>query len=173
MNDLNKEKNIKFTEKEIETLYDSKDNHVTHFNQIKDSIKIYRIFLGQILKYLFSSFSSWGIDILLFSFFIFIFKNESSLNYIFYATFLARFFSSLYNCGFNYFLVFKSNENKTAALLKYYVLVIINMLISSFFIYYVYRMLKINETMIKIIIDSFLFIANYVIQRIFIFRHIS
>lgn len=168
-----REKNIKFTEKEIETLYDSKDNHVTHFNPITDSIKIYKIFCLQIIKYLFSAFSSWGIDILLFTLFIFLFKNDSSLNYIFYATFLARFFSSLYNCCINYYIVFKSNENKVVALVKYYALVIVNMLISSFFIYYVYSILRINETVIKIIIDSLLFIANYFIQRVFIFRHVS
>ena len=37
-------KKCKIIEVPIETIYDSKDNHSTHFNPIKDSIRIYRIF---------------------------------------------------------------------------------------------------------------------------------
>ncbi len=37
----------------IETIYDSKENHQTHFNPIVDSIKIYRIFGKILLKYIF------------------------------------------------------------------------------------------------------------------------
>lgn len=37
-------KNCNIIEVPIETIYDSKENHQTHFNPIKDSIRIYKIF---------------------------------------------------------------------------------------------------------------------------------
>lgn len=40
----------KIKEVEIETVYDSKTNHQTHFNPLLDSIKIYKIFLKSLLN---------------------------------------------------------------------------------------------------------------------------
>ena len=42
----------------IETIYDSKENHQSHFNPFRDSIKIYKILAKQFVRYLISSLSS-------------------------------------------------------------------------------------------------------------------
>ena len=57
------------TEVPIETVYDSVEDHQTHFDPIKDSIRIYKIFGGRFVKFLFSSLSSSVIDLILFSVF--------------------------------------------------------------------------------------------------------
>lgn len=55
-----KEKQIDIEEVPIETIYINK-NETSHFNPVKDSILIYKLFL----KYIFSALSSFAIDILL------------------------------------------------------------------------------------------------------------
>lgn len=55
------------TEVVIETIYDSVDNHQTHFNPILDSIRIYRILGEKFLRYIAASLSSFIIDIVIFS----------------------------------------------------------------------------------------------------------
>ena len=49
----------------IRTIYDSKENHQTHFNPLKDSVRIYRILGAKIIKYLFASLSSSVLDLIL------------------------------------------------------------------------------------------------------------
>lgn len=44
------EKGISIVEVPIQTIYESEDNHQTHFNPIKDSVKIYKILGGEIFK---------------------------------------------------------------------------------------------------------------------------
>ena len=57
-------------EVEIETIYDSKENHQSHFNPFKDSIKIYKILGKKFLLYIFSSLFSSLIDLILFTIFL-------------------------------------------------------------------------------------------------------
>ncbi|MDO5540470.1 MAG: glycosyltransferase family 2 protein [Eubacteriales bacterium] len=58
---------VDIEEVKIETIYDSKENHATHFNPIMDSIKIYKIFGKCFLKFIVSSLSSSAVDLILFS----------------------------------------------------------------------------------------------------------
>ena len=44
------------TEIPIKTIYDSEDNHQTHFDPLADSIRIYKIIGKKFLKYIFASF---------------------------------------------------------------------------------------------------------------------
>ena len=53
----------------IQTIYESKDNHKTHFDPIRDSYRIYKIFGKMFLHYTISSLSSCVVDLLLFSMF--------------------------------------------------------------------------------------------------------
>lgn len=115
------------------------------------------------IKYLFSSGSSFLIDLVLFTIFEFLFNN------IVLATILARILSSLYNYYCNSRLVFKS-YTKTS-IIKYYSLVIIQMLVSSFLVDYLSSVLiKINVTVIKFFVDVCIFIVNYFIQKGVIFK---
>lgn len=129
--------------------------------KIKEIIKKY----FTLVKYIFSSGTSFLIDILLFTLFEILFKN------IIYATILARIVSSLFNYLLNRKLVFKSDSNKYKSLLEYYLLVIMQMLISAFVVDNLYNLVNINPTIIKIPIEIILFMINYVFQKYIIFNN--
>ena len=71
------QKNVPIYEVPIETIYIS-GNSESHFNPIKDSFEIYKLFV----KFIFSSLSSFIIDIFLFWLFSKLIKTN---NYIIYA----------------------------------------------------------------------------------------
>lgn len=130
---------------------------------LKELIKKYEMFL----KYIFVAGISFLIDITLFAFF------NRMLNFSFniiLATILARIISSFINYLMNRDKVFKSTENKLKTAIKYYILVIIQMFISAFLVNNLYGLFKINATIIKVPVELFLFICNYIIQKLFIFK---
>lgn len=117
----------------------------------------------KVVKYLFSSGSSFIIDLILFTLFNYIFKH------ILLATILARFLSSLYNYFLNSRIVFKSYTK--SSIFKYYILVIIQMFISAYLVLGISNILKnINDTIIKFFVDIIIFIVNYFIQKEVIFK---
>lgn len=122
------------------------------------------------LKYSISSLSSSCIDLLLFQFFCIILKEYMSYYHIIAATVIARIISSIYNYFLNYVWVFASKENYSSSIVKYFMLVVIQMVISSFLVTWLYQILDIKyELITKIPVDAFLFIINYVIQKVIIF----
>jgi len=153
---------IPIHEQSITTVYE-KENYTTHFNPIKDSIRIYSIFL----KFIFSGLSSFVLDALLFILFINLFDSWDS--YIIIATILARFFSSIYNYFMNQKVVFKAN-NGLLGLLKYFSLVIVQAFISGFCVTYLYKQISAPELFLKIPVDLILFLFSFYIQQTWIFK---
>lgn len=131
--------------------------------KIKELIKKYETFI----KYIIVAGLSFLIDIVLFT----IFDNIFSFNKkIIVATILARIVSSFINYLLNRDKVFKSNENKLKTIIKYYILVIIQMCVSAFLVDNLYEILNINATLIKVPVEFILFICNYLIQKLLIFK---
>lgn len=154
----------------IKTIYDSKENHQTHFNPIVDSIKIYRILGKKFFKYIFSSFSSSLIDLVLFSVFCIFLKNRSEA-YVAISTVLARIISATYNYIINYKVVFKSKENVGKAAIKYAALAIIQMSLSALLVTGgVTLLIVVPEVIVKIIVDTILFFISYSIQQKYVFQ---
>ena len=83
----------------------------------------------RILKYVFSSGTSFVLDLLLFTIFQWIFSNInlSTMLCIFLATIFSRTMSSLYNYFMNSRFVFNNKDIKT--IVAYFILVIIQMYI--------------------------------------------
>ena len=159
-------KEINIIEVPIETIYIN-SNSGSHFNPLKDSFSIYKVFA----KYIIVSISSFIVDIALFTLFLKLFDMcNITLSTILLATICARIISSLYNFLINAKLVFKKMNNKS--LLKYITLVIIQMLISGLLVSYVVNnfLSGSSATLIKILVDSVIFIANFFIQREWIFK---
>ena len=153
----------------IHTIYDSKENHSTHFNPWIDSIKIYKVLGGRFIRYVFSSLSSCIIDIVLFTIFCVIFKN-TVFYYIALSTVLARLVSATYNCIINYKLVFKSDELFIRVIVKYAALVIVQMATSAILVTGgVWTLKVIPETVVKIVVDTCLFFVSYTVQRKLVF----
>ncbi|MCR4717976.1 MAG: bifunctional glycosyltransferase family 2/GtrA family protein [Lachnospiraceae bacterium] len=163
--------NFPITEIPIETIYDSKENHQTHFDPVKDSIRIYKIFGGEFAKFIVSSLSSSVLDLVLFALFCKIFNSLYAGIYITLATVSARVLSATYNYIINYAFVFKSKENRSLALFKYASLAIVQMSLSALFVtLLVTAFSNTPEVVIKIIVDTILFFISYYIQREIVFN---
>lgn len=163
--------NYKIIEIPVETIYDSKDHHQTHFNPFKDSIKIYRILGEKFLKYIFSSTSSSLLDLILFGLVCIPLKTIYPLFYVTIATIVARIFSSIYNYLLNYKFVFKSKESIKASSIKYFSLAIAQMICSACIVTVFVNLLHNDfELQVKIIVDTVLFFISYHIQQHFIFH---
>ena len=132
-------------------------------NRIKELLKKYETFI----KYVFVAGISFVIDICLFTLFNNILKFDTK---IVIATILARIISSFINYLLNRDKVFKSDENKIKTAIKYYMLVVIQMFISALLVDNLYKIIKIDATFIKIPVELILFVCNYLIQKVLIFK---
>ena len=114
------------------------------------------------IKYFLVSGLSFLIDITLFTIFNKIFKS------IILGTIISRIISSFINYLLNRNKVFKSSEKNT--LYKYYLLVLIQMLVSATLVDKLYTLVSINPTIIKVPVELLLFLCNYIIQKYYIFK---
>ena len=155
-----KEKEIEIEEVPISTVY-IRNNSLSHFDVLKDSFRIYKLFI----KYIISALSSFLLDILLYTFIVKLLPqiNFGVITDIVIASILARIISSIYNFGVNSKVVFKSSNKKSLS--KYFILVIIQMFISAFSVSAIFKVTRINSTLIKVIVDTIIFVINFVIQR--------
>ena len=155
----------------IETIYDSKENHQSHFNPFKDSVRIYKIFGKIFAKFLFASLSSAAIDLLLFHLFckLLVLCMDTAF-YVAIATVLARVLSALYNYLINYKLVFNSGKKHSSSFPKYVVLAAVQMGLSAGIVtMLVWLFAGVPEVAFKIPVDIILFLLSYYVQWRFIY----
>ena len=158
------------TEVPIQTIYESKENHQTHFKPVLDSLRIYKILGKKFIKFIFASLSSFVVDIVLFHLFVLLFRDSFSALYVTMATAGARVISAVYNYLINYRFVFKSMASRSTSLTKYALLAIIQMSLSAGIVsLIVFLIPNCNETLVKAIVDTFLFLISYSIQQRFVF----
>lgn len=158
-----KNSGFKFQEIEIATIYDD-NNSSSHFNPIMDSIRIYRSFF----KYALSSLSSSFLDLGLFHILVILLPFNSASK-ILYASFLARIVSGFYNYNVNSKFVFKSS-NKFSGL-SYIALAISQIVLSTYLLVLASNILGgINPTLLKVLVDTLVFIISFLIQKGFIFK---
>lgn len=162
---------IRIVEVPVETVYDSKEDHQTHFHPFRDSLKVYRILGEKFLKYCFSSVSSCLVDLILFFLLCRALKNYYPVLYIAAATAAARIVSASYNYWLNYKVVFKSREKIPRSAVKYVILAVLQMSCSALLTTaFVLLFPGIPEFPVKIVADTFLFFLSYFIQQKIVFR---
>lgn len=155
----------------IETIYDSKEDHSSHFDPVKDSFRIYKIFFESFVKFLVSSMSSCLIDLILFYLLSTYLLKDLGLLKVGLSTVIARIISATYNYTINYNIVFNSNESHVKAGFKYLCLALVQMLSSAGLLTLgVMIFSKSSEIFVKIIVDSLLFIISYYIQREVVYK---
>lgn len=157
-------------EVKIETVYESKTDHKTHFKPFLDSLRIYGILGRVFLKYILSSVSSFVLDIGLFALLCSLLKTDNSVYYVAVATVIARVISATYNYMVNYKIVFHSNEKHAKSMIKYFVLAVVQMCMSAMLVTggtYIFTV--ITPTYIKVVVDSILFLLSYYFQRKFVY----
>lgn len=153
----------------IQTIYND-NNQSSHFRPLVDSFKIYKLIFGTFFKYTFVSLSSFVIDILLFRFLIFLFYDRFTNIYILLSTIIARICSSLFNFIMNKKVVFKSDEKTIVTITKYYILCVVQMLASAILVSTIYKIVPFSETVVKMVVDTLLFLVSYRIQNNLIFK---
>jgi len=160
-----KEKDIQIAEVPISTVY-IKNNSLSHFNVVKDSIIIYKLFL----KYIISSLSSFMLDIFLYAGFVNLLPEIriNGITEIVIATIIARIISASYNFIVNSKVVFKHQTKNS--IIKYFILCVVQMFISAFAVSELFKLLNVNSTIIKVVVDTIIFVINFVIQREWVFK---
>lgn len=161
-----KKSKVPIVEVPIQTIY-IEENKTSHFNPIRDSVRIYMLF-G---KFLFSSLSSSVVDLVLFSLFCYLLKGQQwgSITYIMASTVFARVLSAVYNYSINYKVVFESRNSVGATLAKYFLLAVVQMCCSALLVNFLYPLFGGAEVLVKIPVDVFLFFISFVIQREFVY----
>ena len=128
----------------------------------KDKLKVF-------FKTSISSIISAGVDIFVFYILSNNFKREYF--YIVLATVIARITSGTINFIINKFYAFKSTGRVRVELVSYAILFIVKMILSSLIVAYLStKFMDINETYIKILVDTLLFFSSFYIQDKYIFN---
>jgi len=147
----------------IATIY-LEENKSSHFNAVRDSVRIYL----NILKYSISSLGSAMIDIIAFTILINLIFGKASAG-ILAATVVARFMSGGVNFMLNKHWVFKSENGNGIEMIKYLTLFSCQMMLSWILVTGLSN-LSPHLTIIKILVDSTLFFISYQIQKKYIFN---
>ena len=156
---LNSNDEYEFMEIPIETVYESKKDHKTHFDPLKDSLMIYRL----IISYTLSSLLSVVID---FTIFTLLMKSGSN---VWLATAVGRLGSTITNFTINRKVVFKAEGNIFRQLFGYLLLVLVSGTTSALLINLLSKLFAGYTIIWKALVESFLFFFNYYIQRSFVF----
>ena len=153
----------------IQTIY-LEQNQSSHFRPIRDSLRVY----GLIIKYAASSLLSCGLDILLFFLFgLFLFPGGGRLD-VLLNTALARVLSATANFSMNRSLVFESRAGMSRTFLRYICLALPIMLSSWLLVWLFSNVLSIQSallrTIVKLPVDTVLFLISFRVQRQWVFR---
>jgi glycosyltransferase involved in cell wall biosynthesis/SAM-dependent methyltransferase len=151
-------RSIPIEEQPIRTIYDHPNNE-SHFNPLSDSMKIYFV----LLRFGFVSLLTTAIDNL--AFFL-SFRASASIAT---AQIIARTFALLFNYNAARSAVFLSREKHALIFPRYLLLVSLNGLISYALINFLVSHSSLSVMWSKVSAETLLFLANFAIQRDFVF----
>lgn len=164
-----KEHRIPFSEVKIHTVY-IEENSSSHFNPIKDSVRIYAV----IFKFLASSVWASVVDLLMFAVMCHLLAGHLDKSmYILASTILARVISSLCNYTINHKIVFKSEGSMRNTIVRYYILCVCQMVVSYALVFLAAYVLHIGGGLVvaaKAVIDTILFFISFRIQKAWVFK---
>ena len=143
----------------IETVY-LNDNESSHFNPLKDSLRIYAC----ILKFACSSLICFGIDYVMFQ----LLRTFIPVTWV--SNLLARLVSASVNFTLNKKLVFKGNEKTLPAVLKYAALAVFIYLIDTAILALLYEKLGWSRYVVKIISGLLGYLISFPVQGRIVYR---
>ncbi len=177
-----KREKIPFAEERIETVY-LEDNASSHFHPFRDSVKIYRMIAKELgrrwgerpfVPFLLSSAASFLVDYALFTLLdCLIGAGAPRWARLALAIFPARAASALFNYTVNRVLVFRSQVPVKDSAARYFILCVAQVAASYGLMFLLSSLLRAGtglETGMKPLVDVFLFLISYQIQRRFVFR---
>ncbi|MBE5760260.1 MAG: glycosyltransferase [Clostridiales bacterium] len=161
------ERGIGIREIPIETIYID-NNSSSHFNVIRDSLKIYAV----IFKFVASSMASFLIDYILLLVLQAIFLGSlGAENALAVATVGARIVSSICNFIFNKKLVFKDEQNLISTLGKYYLVAALILGLKYIALYLLTIVGSMHLAFANILAELALYALSYTLQRVFVFKN--
>ncbi len=175
------EKKIPIGEVGIETIYEN-DNETSHFNPIKDSLKIYKIIYlnSYFMKAVTSSMFAFLIDFIIAHVFqFFVFKNDPISGDGFFAKVFSSYslsmtiawlVSSFVNFVINKKWVFRSNKSFARAFFGFYALATPIFIIKAFVLTPILKGNSFSFTLTYVIVNIVMYFLNYLIQKKFIFK---
>ncbi len=153
----------------IETVYEN-ENEGTHFHPIRDSYRIYKVILGNFVKFMGASIVSFLIDFVLLTLLgNLVFANVA--HGAFFAKVLARCVSAPCNFFMNSKFVFEKKMSKTT-FIRYVILAVGIMLVSALGVDGLMNWLKIPTAIIGlvgIVVDVVLYLVSYRVQNKWVF----
>ena len=160
----------------IETVYEN-NNAGSHFHPWRDSARVYRALFGPVVKYALASLAGTAVDFAAFYLLSALIFRGGARGEIFAATALARVLSASVNYLLNRHFVFARHARGAA--LRYAVLAVCTFLLSSEGVFQGFRQLDgalgaavgsgALKTLIKVVVDTLLFIINYQLCRRWVF----
>ena len=158
----------------IETVYEN-DNAGSHFHPVRDSIRIYKVILGNFIKFMGASIASFLIDQGVFALMEFVVLAGvawplTTIRGV--STLVARLVSAPCNFLMNRSFVFRFKQNTAVTALKYAALAI-SLLVLSWLgvaLLGVLGMPRFLDNLSKLIIDTLLYFLSYRVQNKWIFR---
>lgn len=158
----------------IATVYEN-DNAGTHFNTLRDSYRIYKVILGNFVKFCGTSILCFLIDQGLFNLFRLIFKGGEKVilgatidTGIWISTVLARIISATVNFLLNKNVVFKQKGKTAGSLWKYAVLAVGIVILSALGTQLLTR-IGVATWLAKPIVDIVLYFVSYYFQQNWVF----
>ncbi|GLC78051.1 GtrA family protein [Lacrimispora brassicae] len=155
----------------IQTIYED-ENRGTHFKAVRDSLKIIRLLGSDFVKFLSSSlacsFLDMGLAWALLDYLKPYMQGKDFLR-IMIATAAARLVSVAVNYLLNKTVVFKDRHSPGCSLIRYLVLCVCNILLSSAGVYVLHGALGFHEKAAKLLSDGCLFLLGYQIQQRWVF----
>lgn len=153
----------------IQTVYIDGNND-THFRPVADSLAIYHLIFAAFLKFILASLSAFAIDYGLFCLLLHVLGFLTTGSKIWLSTILARAASSFYNYTVNREIVFQNQNNRKKTFIKYYALCILQLCCSASLVCLFSENLHFPETIVKLAVDSILFMASFQIQKNWVFQ---
>ena len=171
---------VPFTEIEIETVYED-NNSGSHFRPVRDSIRIYKLIVAHVIKrlfrffkYILSSCASAAVDLLAFWLLHLLLGGLLGNIAVVVCTALARAISSFVNFNLNKSLVFGTEGNYGRTIAKYYVLCVLQLLVSAGLVQLLGSLFSAEAswllTVLKAVVDTCLFFLSYHIQKAWVFK---
>ena len=157
-------------ESKIATVYEN-NNEGSHFNPVRDSIRIYRLLFGQFFSYMAVALSSFLLELFLFWLLSkAIVLADDTLN-IWVCNIFARVLSSVYNFSMNRRVVFTgADRSRLRMISEYALLAVCSVCLSSVGISLLTEQLGWNSVVAKCLVDMIIFCMNYKVQQLWIFR---
>ena len=162
----------------IRTIYEN-DNKGTHFNPFSDSMEICWLLLSTLMRefglFIVASLLSFGVDIGMFWLLYYVIFDEASHAHLVLSIGLARIVSATFNYLVNRFVVFAESAKRhafgTNAPYKYAALALAMVAASYLFTKLGHGIFpRAHLTIVKSVVDLLLFIASFLVQRMFVFK---